>query len=340
MAKTNSQVEVATFYQRIFAYLIDLTLLICITSFILYPLHKQFALFDLVEVYSYGTRGITTSYADKLLVSSMIFVIVSFVYFFFEIYGNLSLGNRLVHGKIVLLKTDNSYISKTLIRTAIKAFPITNIVDSLSLLRKRERPQKFTEQALHIFYIDNAKKKHLYDYILISAILYYLPLFTISIITLMIGKTYFSGGSGSIAPYHNPTFNQLNNILIGNNTSYDLQLELGGLFLLIPTIFVLYTSSLLEGSVMGMALLGNKYTFVDKVLPQFFPETFAYVLGIAFAMCVVTIVTSFIENYTKGISYKEFQNILKAETSMFVFYFATSMFLIFIAANIESYVLG
>jgi hypothetical protein len=90
---------------------------------------------------------------------------------------------------------------------------------------------------------------------------------------------------------------------------------------------------------MGMAWLGNKYTFADKVLPQFFPETFAYVLGIAFAMCVVTIVTSFLENYIKGISYKKFQSILKAQIPMGVFYFATSMFLIFIAANIESYML-
>ncbi len=337
--KKSPEVKIATFHQRILAYIIDISVLICISSFILFPLHKSFGLFDILETYSYGLSDISASYITNLLISVIIFIAISYVYFFFEIYGNLSVGNKLSRIRTVLLKTDkNSYLIPVLIRSAVKAFPISNLADSLWLLRKKSKPQKLTEQHFGVYLI-NTGKNHLSDYLIMSLILYYLPLMTVFIITILSGDHISTVTSQSLNSSQNMDFHQLSAIIANNNFSFDLQLELGGIFLLIPTFFIIYTSSLLEGSVMGLAYLSSKVTLEHKVLPQFFPETMAYVFGITFAICLTIILASFIESYIRGVEYAVFERIWKQQLIRMVFLFSISLILILIAASIESAIL-
>jgi uncharacterized membrane protein SpoIIM required for sporulation len=123
--------------------------------------------------------------------------------------------------------------------------------------------------------------------------------------------------------------NILFQIIINNNIKFYIELALGEIFLLIPTIYV---SSLIEGTIIGIS--GNYRIFIDKVLPEFIPETAGYVLGITVSLAICTIVLSFIEGYLRGINYNLFEKELKKNMYIITIFATASVISILIAGYI------
>lgn len=101
---------------------------------------------------------------------------------------------------------------------------------------------------------------------------------------------------------NNFNFVQFFNAILKNNIDVDIfGYILGGLTLYIGTFITLFSSNILETSIIATLDAQNGISsFYRYILPQFFPETMGYVFGIAISMAIADILLSYLQSYLRN----------------------------------------
>ncbi|MHB1440657.1 MAG: stage II sporulation protein M [Cuniculiplasma sp.] len=332
-------------FSRYISYLTDTVLLICLTSLILSFFKISPQLFILTLLYSMGTHYIYTISYVELAKTVGIYFAISIIYFTLEIYYNTSIGNRIMGLEVRIEDKNASKLFRySIIRSFIKSIPPVEFFDSLFILKNPRFNFKLSDSILRFIVLRQKKSgKGCVNLIIISLILYYIPLLTIIISTYLVKYALINNSSSFGSPIQNASINslsfyQLFNIIFSNNFTLSIELILGGTVLSIPTVLTIFTSSYIEGTIFTPAAINTPSLFLKAVLPEFFPETLAYVFSITASLIIVSYFITFIDYYTHGKSFADWVDNVDQSLKFLLAYFLITITLLFSGAIIESYV--
>lgn len=334
----------ASLFERYLSYLLDVIILICVTSTVLSLLKIPPTFFILPILYSLGLKYLTYLSVRDLLIIYIVYTIFAIFYFVSEIYLKTSIGNRIFGLSVKNAKEGSSNIFLfTILRAAIKSFPLANLIDSLYIFKHPKYNFKFTDFRFGFLVLKEENKRSLsLKLISTSSIIYYLPLITITFSTFLtsvssIGNSSSPGRAILYSSAPNLDFYQLFNIIFSNNLSLSMQLALGGLFFSVPSVLTVMSSSYLEGTILGPAIKSSMITFSKAVLPEFFPETFSYVLALTLGFLISYYVVSFIDFYIHGYSFVDWKKSVYSTYRLLFISIVSIIILLIMGATIESY---
>lgn len=319
---------------RYISYLIDLVVVGCITTLVLALFHISPILFEASFLYFQGVEKLTDLSSSDVMITLISFVAFAAIYFFAEAFLNLSVGKRLMGQHLVMLKgfyTPRRYFLGALERAIIKAVPPIAVIDGLFILKSRRLDQRLTDSH-NGFVVVQKRKPSWWNFISMSAILYYFPLVTI---TLRSCFTFSSQPSSTPSNATAITGNLLSQIAV-NNLGLSLQLLLGGITLSLLSVLIIFSSSLIEGILLGSILRDQSSFILHYVLPHFFFETAGYVLMVCGSVIISMLILDWIEGYIKKKSLKSLVDSLGEKSRNLLISSTIAAVLILLGAMIEA----
>lgn len=228
------------------------------------------------------------------------------------------------------------------LRSAVKSFFVSNFINALFVLRNRKFLQSLIDKRLDLYVvkmISPTKRSQFFQYFAASGVIYYTNFLILLVIYLYVNPPQFTFGSIS-TPNSGGTFSFwtfFNNVL-KNNLNLDIsEYMLGGVPIFIGTFVYLFSSNIIETAGIASLSIGpHSNTLTKYILPQFFPETFGYVFGIAIAMVISDIIFSFFQSMLLNQKSFHFFNRSKDLLTNAGYYLVLSISLLIIGAIIES----
>ncbi len=330
--------------ERFLIYVTEQSFLVSLTSLIALSLNIKavFLGFFLSYKVSFveGFLHIFDTYSG--LLNILILFSLSLFYYFFGSVTNLGISQSLFKVKIIskYLIPDGKLLTTLLLRDVIKAFFISNFINSLFVLRNRKFLQSLYDYKFQLITLKNGedtKRTLFFQYLLASLISYYSIFFILLIIYVFITPVapLVSGTTTT-----NASFNYWNffNTVLRNNITLDIsQYIIGGFSLFTGTFVILFYSNILETTFMASLNSGpHASSFVKYILPQFFPETMGYAFGIAISMVITDIMLSYIQSMARNQKSEYFFNRAKVLVINAGYYFILSIVLLVIGAIIEA----
>lgn len=347
MNKERQKLRVAPIGIRYVSYILDLIVLGCITTIILAAFQISPVLFLGSFLYFQGTETLNLLPSRDVMFTLISFIFLATGYFFLEPYMNTSVGKFLTGQRIVILKRSSSssrhkYFMGALIRAIIKAFPPANFIDCLFIFKYKRFNQRYTDAHNGFVVIKKEQtplKEYQFiftmmDYLFISAIIYYLPL-----VTMTVRSYFFSASSlgteGSVSPNTYILVEDAFNRILTNNLSLNTEFILGGIVLLSLSVLIIFSSSFIEGAIFSVILKNQPSSMFYGVLPHFFFETGGYVAGIAAGLIISVMIIDWSDAYVKGKKIFEASEIF-TNAKCFLIFIIISVILIFVGAMIEA----
>ncbi len=233
------------------------------------------------------------------------------------------------------------YIKLLLVRDIIRAFFISNIINSLFLLFHGKMLQNEYDYRTNMFTIKNGeenKKSLFFQYFYASIIIYYsifVILLFIYTFVVPVSTLKSSGDIKSKSSFHYWVF--FHTILSNNMTLDVFEYIIGGFSIFTGTFITLFSSNILETTIMASLNRAHGTTsFVKYILPQFFPETLGYVFGLAAAMVITDVILSYIQAAIRNEKYTQFASRSSRLGYVIIAYVSLSFILLFIGALIEA----
>ena len=336
LSKQAHKFSVASPGRRFISYLVDLVIIGCIATLVLAPFQISPVLFIGSFLYFQGVEELSLIPLHDIAVTSISFIILAIIYFFAEAFLNLSVGKLLMGQQVVILKgfsTPRRRFFGSLQRAIVKAVPPVSMIDGLFILKRRGFNQRMTD-AHNGLVVMQKKKPSWGDFLLASTILYYLPLVTMTFRSYLFStySSYPTNTSNDItASFENALYQ-----IVTNNMSLGLQLFLGGVTMSFISILIIFSSSLIEGIVLGHILLSQPSLIFYNVLPHFLFETVGYVLEIGGSLIISTIILDWFEGYIKGKSVRTNMSEIGEKVKHLLIFLLISATLILIGAVVET----
>ncbi len=244
-------------------------------------------------------------YTEDGLLNLLVLFIVSLIYYTIESLTNVGIAESIFKLKIIN-KYDipkNKLLKLLIIRDIIKAFFITNIINSIFIIKNKKLLQNLYDHKFNLITIkfkNLAKKERrslFLQYFYSSMIMYYSTFFILLVIYTFINpvKALTSSGTATHSTFH---FYKFFNYVLRNNINLDVtKYIMGGFSAFIGTFIEIFSSNIYETTIMSSLNLAHGfYSFVKYILPQFFPETLGYVFGISISIVITDIIISFIQS--------------------------------------------
>ena len=331
--------EAAKLKERYLAYLIDLILILFLSSILASAIGAKPVVSKICIYYQYGVHKIMGELSSNSGIRFIIsYFIISLSYFFYEGYFGYSLGKLIFKMNTAIIAGRKNLLS-CIYRSLIKSIPPIAIIDALFAFKKRLK-QTLSERKLGFIMVRKKDIKITYvNYLLFAIVFYYLPLLSLVIIA------YFFPWSQTIPPSAPGTMKNLKpsegqlNLIFMNNFSIDYQYYiLGGLILLFSSIIQVFGGALIPGKAMGDALLTYPSFVIYGVFPHFFIETMGYVFGIMSGAYTTSMLVSLTEGYFERKEVTYVGNTILWYLKRVVIFAMISFLLLVIAAYVETYV--
>lgn len=336
--------KIANISERFLIYLVEQSFLIPLSSLLDYSLGIKARILGFLLSYnidfSKSFLPIFTTVSGWYNILALF--TVSITYYSLESMTNIGLAESLfkinIINKYSLPHHQQSII--LLFRNIIKSIFITNLLNSLFILRNKKYIQNLYDYKFNLFTIkdDGSDNKSLFfQYFYAALVSYYGMFFLLFLIYGLFVPTVAQPNSGITT---SPSFNFLAffNSVLRNNLELDLaKYILGGFSLFIGTFITLFSSNILETAM--LASLYNAHgasSFFKYVLPQFFPETMGYVFGIAISMVIADIMLSYLQSMLRNQKSEYFLKRTKELVINAGYYFALSITLLIVGALVES----
>lgn len=331
--------EAVKLKDRYLAYLIDIVIILSISSIIASALGAEPVLSKICMYYLYGKHKI---FQELISHSGLIFILsyvsISISYFFYESYAGISVGKVVFRMNTGIIKGENK-ILRCLIRSLIKIYPIVAFIDALFAFKKRLK-QTLSERKLGFVVVrEKDIKVSTLNYFIFGLIIYYVPLLTAIIIEYFFpwGQIIAPPSPGSMR--NTKPFPGQMNLIFMNNFSIDYQYYiLGGLILLFNSLIQIFGGTLISGKAIGDSLLTYPSFVTYGILPHFFIETFGYVTGIMSGAYISTMLISLVEGYFERKEVSYIGNTILWYLKRIIAFALISITLLVIAAYVETYI--
>ncbi len=274
--------EAVKLKDRYLAYLIDIVIILSISSIIASALGAEPVLSKICMYYLYGKHKI---FQELISHSGLIFILsyvsISISYFFYESYAGISVGKVVFRMNTGIIKGENK-ILRCFIRSLIKIFPIVAFIDALFAFKKRLK-QTLSERKLGFVVVrEKDTKVSALNYFIFGLIIYYVPLLTAIIIE------YFFPWGQIIAP---PSPGSMRNTK-----------PLPGQIL--PHIFIEtlgYITGIMSGAYIATMLISLVEGYFERKEVSYIGNTILWYLKriIAFALISITllVIAAYVETY-------------------------------------------
>jgi len=330
--------------ERFIIYITEQSILISLTSLIVSILNIKAAFLGFFIAYKIdfdtGFLHIFDTYYG--LYNLLILFLLSLIYYSIE-----SLTGHGIAEDIFKLEIINKYeISKNkllklmLVRDIIKSFFISNIINSLFIIKNKRFLQNEYDYKFNLISIKNKnenKKSLFLQYFYSSIIIYYSIFFILLIIYTFVQPVSPLASSGTVKSNSYNYWGFFNTIFRNNLTLDVFEYIIGGFTLFIGTFIELFSSNIYEATIMSsLDITHGASSFVKCILPQFFPEILSYVFGISIALVITDIIFSFIQSMIRNEKSKYLMQRTHDLLYNSAFYLILSIFLLIIGALIES----
>ena len=294
------------------------------------------------ESFSSALGSIYTTFG---FVEVFIFSVFALLYFFMESFSGLSLGRLIAHKKVIFVRdiTKKEKIERALLRSAVKIVPLVPIVLLFSIAKNQKFSQTLVDRTLGFSVISTVGepgkvnfRERLIPMFISSIFIYYLT-FIGSIIILFHFSPPVSlsnpGNSGSSSL----SFLQSFYSIFSNNINLDIRYIISGLGAGIELISNVASSNILEGAFLVVIIKGLGWnSIVQGVLPQFFPETLGYCMGIVSSFSITFMEMDSLEALIRGTKITEYYSSIKIDSMIAITALVASIILIIIGALIEA----
>ncbi len=361
---------------RYFAYIVDTIILLSIATLLAYLSNIPPIPFKIAKYYLSGTHKILPIlFSTNGLYFIAIFVSVSVAYYFIDAFLGFSIGKKTFGISTAIIKNGKymkNPIIRCLFRAFIKSLPFLAIVDALFAFPSKYN-QKLSDRKLGFLVIkmpnkvstnrkissdtnldsDNQNKLKLFlksislkvketdftPYFICAALIYYIPLFIMSVSTFISPNVPYQIPSPQDKPMNlNPTSFQESLIFMHNFMIDYRYYIMSGFVLLILGLMYTFSTSYTIGQIIGSIFKTYPSFFVYGMLPHFFPETFGYIFGLMAAMNVTSMIIEIIDGYFKGKKSTYITETIIKYGKRAIIYVMISIFLILIGAYIETYI--
>ncbi len=331
--------EAVKLKERYLAYLLDLILILSLSSILASAMGAKPVLSIICEYYQYGLHKIMGEMSSN---SGILFIIsyfiISLFYFFYEGFFGYSLGKLIFNMNTAIIAGRKDFWS-CIYRSLIKSIPPIAIIDAFFAFRKRLK-QTLSERKLGFIVVRKKGIKITYvNYHLFAIVFYYLPLLSLIIISYFFpfGTTIPPPAPGTMKNLK-PSESQMNLIFM-NNFSIDYQYYiLGGLILLFNSVIQVFGGALIPGKAIGDSLLTYPSFVIYGVFPHFFIETMGYVLGIMSGAYIASMLISLAEQYFERKEATYVGDTIIYYGKRIIIFALISILLLVIAAYVETYV--
>ena len=331
--------------ERFIIYITEQSFLISITSMISLYFHIKAAFLGFFEAYRIdfytGFMHIFDTYYG--LLNILILFIVSLLYYTIESLTGKGIAEFIFKQGIINKYNVNKrkYIKLLLIRDIIKAFFISNIINSSFILLHGKMLQNEYDYKNNIFTIKNNeenKKSLFFQYFYTSVIIYYSIFFILLFTYTFVIPVSPLTSSGDIKSKSSFNYWSFFHTILSNNMTLDVfEYIIGGFSLFAGTFIALFSSNILETVIMASLDSAHGYvSFVKYILPQFFPETLGYVFGLSTAMVITDAILSYIQSAIRNEKSGYFLCHYGKLGYIIITYIGLSLLLLFIGALIEA----
>ena len=330
--------------EKFIIYVTEQTILISLTSLIASIFHIKDAFLGFFLAYKIDfipgfLHIFDTNYG---LYNLLILFLISFCYYSIE-----SLTGHGIAEDIFKLEIINKYeISKNkllkllLVRDIIKSFFISNIINSLFILKNKKFLQNEYDNKFNLMLIKNKnenKKSLFLQYFYSSMIMYYSIFFILIIIYTFVQPATPLASSGTVKSGSYNYWHFFSTILKNNITLDVFKYMIGGFSLFTGTFIELFSSNIYEAIIMSsLDITHGSSSFVKYILPQFFPETLGYVFGLSIALVMTDIILSFTQSMIRNEKSQYFTQRTHDLLYSSGFYLILSISLLVIGALIEA----
>ena len=248
--------KLSDLYQRYAAYLVDMVLLVSLTELIchvfgIYPVIYTFVSSYSLE-FSVGFHALFDTYSG--LMNLLILYVISFGYFFLDSLTGKCVGSLIWSLKLVNVEErPRRLLEKRLVRSAIKAFPISNLIDFLFFFKYPKYLMRLSDSKMGMvrgFASERGTLKPSYSrFILSASIIYYSNFFFVLVTSSIKGPSNSitdSVGYLSATPFLSQNFETFFSQIFSNNFALDLNLMIGGIFLFTSTLIKMISSNLID----------------------------------------------------------------------------------------------
>lgn len=321
--------------ERYLCYLAEQVFLITISSILVYAFGIRPVLLSFFLLYkvNFSAAFVQVFETNAGFQNLLIWFVISLVYYSLEVLTNLGIFRTIFKGRIIS-KYDipNNKLDKLLLlRSLVKSFFISNLINSLFIFRYRKNMQTLYDYKTNLVVAtpsESTSRQIFTKYLFLSLFIYYSTFFIfLGIFTYVVTGPNVSvigkSTSSNISVYNSFI------IIIHNNLTLDVfDYAIGGLSFFAGTFISLFSSNILETGLIATLNSSNGTSFVKYILPQFFPETLGYVFAIATAMAISDIFISFIQSYIRNQKSDYFMTRSKRLAYISGIYFSISVILL------------
>jgi hypothetical protein len=337
-------VKLSDLSERFIVYIAEQSFLISLTSLVALSLNIKAAFLGFFITYKVdfieGFSPIFNTYYG--LYNLLILFTLSLLYYSIESLTNHGIAEDIFKLKIINKYDidDNKLLRMLLLRDVIKAFFISNVINSLFIIKYSKLLQNYYDHKFNLISIKyevESKKSLFFQYFYSSLVMYYSIFLILLVIYTFVVPASSLAISGTKA---NPSFHFWNffETIFNNNLTLDIfEYIIGGFSLFTGTFIELFSSNIYETII--MASLDSTYglsSFVKYMLPQFFPETLGYVFGIAISMTITDIMLSYLQSMARNQKYEYFFKRTKELLVNAGYYFTLSIILLVVGAIVEA----
>lgn len=335
---------IAQISTRFMAYITDEVLLISIASLIA----AQLGYFPVIFLASFRYLSnehpiLLHSYYNSLYHTILIFILISFIYYFLEVKIGYSLGGLIAGNKLYEVSATRKnherkfFLYFAIINSLVKSLILFEIINSAFAL-KEKLSQTYIEKKFSIIMVSKnfSEKRSLKRTILLSVMVYFIPILVISFIA---GFYNFYITLPPPSPHttfsNDPTFKSVKIIFLNNFILDFYYYILGGFVLSFLSIVEVFSNSYFSSLFIGGAIKVYPQFLIFGFLPQFLFEGLSYVIGIASSFLVASMIIEAMKSYFMGEEIETFSNMITHTGIRVMLLAIISISILFISAVIE-----
>lgn len=335
--------KVASPGQRYLAYMVDLTILICIATLVATAFGIEPFFFELASLYFIQYESVMDFMLSNGSYSFGILGLISFFYFSFECYTNFSFGKRIFNLRIAGKRS----LSRSLVRGIVKSVIPLNILDSLFIYRYRKYGQRFLDKGQNLTVVSLYNGTFLglrrtgLSCLIAGGVIFYLPIIVNVCRTLPLlssaNITHVTPSPGTLSSF-SPTLDKLYAIFMNNFSIFYNYYLVGGLALSSVALLQVFTQALFTGVIFADSLASYPSFIVFGIFPHFFVETLGLIFGLASGFVISSVILDLIERYFRGASLERNKDYLVKQTKVIFLFCIVTLGLLLLGAFIEIYI--
>lgn len=328
-------------------YFTEVVLLLILSQiFSVYTLKADPYLLDFLALYKESFNiALSNVFTNVGTIEIGIFSIFAFLYFFIETLFGVSLGMVIANKKVIFVKDPDRYVKLTraVLRGAAKVIPFVPLILIFTIVKYPKYSQTIIDKKLGLVVISTkgepgqiSFRERLKTLTISSIIIYYSILLGSVLILLSTVQSTSLGGSGN-GLTNNTMFLQAFYIILNNNFTIDIRNIILGLGAGVALLVNVASENILQGVLIVVVEKSlGWHTLLTGILPQFFPETLGFCLGIASSFSLTFMEIDSLEVLVRGTSKTEYHSSLRIDILILLVTLMGSVILLILGALIEA----